>query len=104
MCATLLAATTFYYRRKFRRLHDKYHHKKVTDPPKEKKTRYSRKAKQDSSSESKSDSDPNQVFFDVGEIVKLGQSDLYHEQYNEHGVKIEPELSEAELIQHYVLK
>ena len=31
-----------------------------------------------------------------------GTSELYHEQYNEHGVKIEPELTDHELIQQYL--
>ena len=101
MSATLLAAIAIYYRRKFKRLHKKYHHKRPKrDQPKtkERKVHAPRKAKlQESFSESKSESDLNQAYFQ--QIA--GHGDLYHEQYNEHGVKIEPELSEAELIQQY---
>ena len=52
---------------------------------------------------SRSHRQPANLLLDLGhELLSPGGGDLYHEQYDEHGVRIERRMSDAELLQYYI--
>ena len=109
--ALLMAATTFYYRTKFKQIHKKYYRKKSKRSKKDNDDKGERsrnsilesvKPKKVKKSESFVLShSANDLELVLCNNIESGGGDLYHEQYNEHGVKIEREPDETELIQKY---